>query len=93
LVDLTLFLHSVAFVLSPDVDVVLASFRDHLHDPAPRRDALDPPAVFLCIRVLRSAASVRRMLHSRSHELYDLESHGLKVSNDQILIFLDLGES
>jgi hypothetical protein len=91
LVDLTLFLHSVAF--SPDVDVVLASFRDHLHDPAPRRDALDPPAVFLCIRVLRCDLGGRRMVQSRSHELYDLESHGLKVSNDQILIFLHLGES
>ena len=40
-----------------------------------------------------AAASVRRMVHSRSHELYDLESHGLKVSNDQILIFRYLGES
>ena len=48
-----LFLHFVAFVLSPDVDVVLASFRDPLHEPAPWRDALDRPAVFLCIRVLR----------------------------------------
>jgi hypothetical protein len=33
------------------------------------------------------------MTHSRSHELYDLESHALQVSNDQILIFLHLGES
>jgi hypothetical protein len=40
-----------------------------------------------------AAASVRRMVQGRSHELYDLESHGLKVSNDQILIFLDLGVS
>jgi hypothetical protein len=40
-----------------------------------------------------AAASVRRMVHSRSHELYDLESHALQVSNDQILIFLDLGQS
>jgi hypothetical protein len=37
----------------PDLYAYSASLRDPLHDPAPRRDALDPPAVFLCIRVLR----------------------------------------
>jgi hypothetical protein len=40
-----------------------------------------------------AASSVRRMVQVALMSYTDLESHALQVSNDQILIFLDLGES
>jgi hypothetical protein len=73
----------------PDVDVVLSLVSRSQHRGVTHSIAQRSFSSFGYF----AAASVRRMVHSRSHELYDLESHGLKVSNDQILIFRDLGES